>query len=160
MKRRNAVQNIALVTFGTIFIPSCKTSNGFLVGNEILNYDQLKIIKEVSELILPIKNLKINNPENLTEFIITMLNNCYSPNDINKYLSGLDEYNELIKAQDNTHSLISHNINTDGKSEKLIFFIDTTKELSIIHFTSSEYYLTEYLDYEYAPARYIGCVSI
>ena len=89
-----------------------------------------------------------------------MLNNCYSPNDINKYLSGLDEYNELIKAQDNTHSLISNNINTDGKSEKLIYFIDATKELSIIHFTSSEYYLTEYLDYEYAPARYIGCVSI
>ena len=41
-----------------------------------------------------------------------------------------------------------------------IFFINTTKHLSITHFTTSEFYLTEYLNYEYAPSRYIGCVTI
>ena len=66
MKRRDAFQNIALITCGTILLPSFKFNSGFTVGNKILNYDQLNIINKVSEIILPIKNLKIVNPENLT----------------------------------------------------------------------------------------------
>ena len=161
MKRRDAFQNIALITCGTILLPSCKFNSGFTVGNKILSYDQLNIINKVSEIILPIKNLKIVNPENLTQFIFTMLNDCYSPDDINYYLSGLDEYSEFINTKNNNHSLIFDNINSlDGLSEKIRFFINTTKDLSITHFTTSEFYMTEYLNYEYAPSRYIGCISI
>ena len=90
-----------------------------------------------------------------------MLNDCYSPDDINYYLSGLDEYSEFINTKNNNHSLIFDNINSlDGISEKIRFFINTTKDLSITHFTTSEFYMTEYLNYEYAPSRYIGCISI
>ena len=63
--------------------------------------------------------------------------------------------------KNNNHSLIFDNINSlDGISEKIRFFINTTKDLSITHFTTSEFYMTEYLNYEYAPSRYIGCISI
>tara|TARA_B100001057_G_scaffold131511_1_gene130753 strand:+ start:7769 stop:8254 length:486 start_codon:yes stop_codon:yes gene_type:complete len=161
MRRRDAVQNIALITSGSILFPSCKFSNEYIVGDKVLDYDQLKLIKELSEYILPIKNLKVDNPEDLTDFIITMLNDCYSPMDMNSYLSGLDEYNESIKVKNNDHSLIFDNINSlEAKSEKIKFFINTTKNLSITHFTTSEFYLTEYLNYEYAPSRYLGCVPI
>ena len=161
MRRRDAVQNIALITSGSILFPSCKFSNEYIVGDKVLDYDQLKLIKELSEYILPIKNLKVDNPEDLTDFIITMLNDCYSPMDMNSYLSGLDEYNESIKVKNNDHSLIFDNINNlEAKSEKIKFFINTTKNLSITHFTTSEFYLTEYLNYEYAPSRYLGCVPI
>ena len=40
------------------------------------------------------------------------------------------------------------------------FFYNTTKRYSIEHFTSSEYFLTNYLDYEMVPGRYLGCVNI
>ena len=92
-----------------------------------------------------------------------MLNDCYSPKDINKYLTGLDEFSESIKVynNNNNNSLVFDDLeNLESKSENYIFFINTTKNLSITHFTTSEFYLTEYLNYEYAPSRYIGCVTI
>ena len=159
MKRRNAIQNIALITGGSILFPSCKFSDEYIVGDKELNYEQLNLIKEVSEYILPIENLKVKSPESLTEFIITMLNDCYSLSDMNKYLSGLDEFSESIKVHNN--SLIFDDLDSlESKSENYIFFINTTKHLSITHFTTSEFYLTEFLNYEYAPSRYIGCVTI
>ena len=101
MKRRNAIQNIALITSGSILFPSCKFSDEYIVGDKVLNYDQLNLIKEVSEYILPIENLNVESPESLTEFITTMLNDCYSLKDINKYLTGLDEFSESIKVLNN-----------------------------------------------------------
>ncbi len=161
MKRRNAIQNIALITGGSILFQSCKFSDEYIVGDKVLNHDQLNLIKEVSEYILPIENLKVESPESLTEFIITMLNDCYSPKDINKYLTGLDEFSESIKVYNSDNSLVFDNLESlESKSENYIFFINTTKHLSITHFTTSEFYLTEYLNYEYAPSRYIGCVTI
>ena len=106
MKRRNAIQNIALITGGSILFQSCKFSDEYIVGDKVLNHDQLNLIKEVSEYILPIENLKVESPESLTEFIITMLNDCYSPKDINKYLTGLDEFSESIKVYNNDNSLV------------------------------------------------------
>jgi len=161
MKRRNAIQNIALITGGSILFPSCKFSDEYIVGDKVLNYDQLNLIKEVSEYILPIENLNVESPESLTEFITTMLNDCYSLKDINKYLTGLDEFSESIKVHNNDNSLIFDDLySLESKSENYIFFINTTKRLCITHFTTSEFYLTEYLNYEYAPSRYIGCVPI
>ena len=161
MKRRNAIQNIALITGGSILFPSCKFSDEYIVGDKVLNYDQLNLIKEVSEYILPIENLNVESPESLTEFITTMLNDCYSLKDINKYLTGLDEFSESIKVFNNDNSLIFDDLySLESKSENYIFFINTTKRLCITHFTTSEFYLTEYLNYEYAPSRYIGCVPI
>ena len=161
IRRTDAFQNIAIITCGSILFPSCKFNDEYILGDKVLDYDQLKLIKELSEYILPIENLKVDNPENLTDFIITMLNDCYSPKDMNNYLSGLDEYNELVKVQNNNHSLIFDDVNSiETKSEKIKFFIITTKNLSIKHFTTSEFYLTEYLNYEYAPSRYLGCVPI
>ena len=161
MKRRNAIQNIALITGGSILFQSCKFTDEYIVGDKVLNHDQLNLIKEVSEYILHIENLKVESPESLTEFIITMLNDCYSPKDINKYLTGLDEFSESIKVYNNDNSLVFDDLESlESKSENYIFFINTTKHLSINHFTTSEFYLTEYLNYEYAPSRYIGCVTI
>tara|TARA_B100000886_G_scaffold117013_1_gene78693 strand:- start:281 stop:766 length:486 start_codon:yes stop_codon:yes gene_type:complete len=161
MKRRNAIQNIALITSGSILFPSCKFTDDYIVGDKVLNYDQLNLIKDISEFILPIENLKVESPESLTEFIITMLNDCYSLSDMNKYITGLDEFSESIKVHNNDTSLIFDDLDSlESKSENYIFFINTTKRLSITHFTTSEFYLTEYLNYEYAPSRYIGCVTI
>ena len=80
---------------------------------------------------------------------------------MNKYLIGLDEFSDSIKVHNNDTSFIFHDLDSlESKSENYIFFINTTKRLSIRHFTTSEFYLTEYLNYEYAPSRYIGCVTI
>ena len=72
MKRRNAIQNIALITGGSILFQSCKFSDEYIVGDKVLNHDQLYLIKEVSEYILPIENLKVESPESLTEFTIEL----------------------------------------------------------------------------------------
>ena len=134
MKRRNAIQNIALITGGSILFQSCKFSDEYIVGDKVLNDDQLNLIKEVSEYILPIENLKVESPESLTEFIITMLNDCYSPKDINKYITGLDEFSESIKVYNNYNSLVFDDLESlESKSENYIFFINTTKHLSITH---------------------------
>ena len=89
-----------------------------------MQIDQLNLIKEVSEYILPIENLKVESPESLTEFIITMLNDCYSPKDINKYLTGLDEFRSQLKFYNNDNSLVFDDLESlESKSENYIFLL-------------------------------------
>ena len=47
----------------------------------------------------------------------------------------------------------------ESKSNSL-FFLDTLKNYSILHFETSENYMLDYLKFEFIPGRYEGKVLI
>jgi hypothetical protein len=124
----------------------------------------------LTNAILPREGTEIQTPESTTDFILTMLNDCTAPEDIQKYLDGMKAFQEKIKLDYNTsfkrldateQLALFNQLQTDATlSEPIKHFFDTTLGMTRRHFTSSAHYMQHYLDFEFAPGRYIGCSAI
>ncbi len=171
MNRRTAIRNIVIASAGTLLIPSCseiKTTSLLSEGKLLLDAEHKAYLAKISESFLPIQGVsdKIGKPE---DFILTMLNDCFTPKDIKQFAKGFEQYKSLMKESklkmessdlEKAIPIVESILKSEPLKEELNFFINTTKNLSIHHLTSSEYYMTEYLDYKLVPGRYEGCVDI
>jgi len=152
-------------------ITGCKESNvvEFLGDNKLyLNGRHKKYLNKISETFLPVSGIseKIGMP---ADFILTMLNDLMKPEEIEQFAIGFDQYKLLmetsqlkIRSSDPREILavVESTLEASPPEEELVFFINTTKDLSIWHFVSSEYYMTEYLNYKLIPGPFQGCPSI
>ena len=171
MKRRQAIRNIALISSAAAFMPACNLTGEQAVYENIpLDSEQLQLVEWLTSAILPKGELEIQTPETTPRFVLGMINDCFDPKDIQKYLTGLkifaqyvqDEYQTSYKSLNpEQHILLFSKImQSEVLPKSLRYFLSTTKQLSIRHFTSSEYFMKNYLDYEFVPGRYSGCVNL
>ena len=170
MKRRQAIKNIALVSTGMALLPACRMNTLPVYTNFSLEAEQLKLLEWLTNAILPKGDPKVDTPESTVDFLLAMLDNCYDPQDIQKYLIGLklfvqfvrDEYQTTFRNLNHEQAvlLFSEIMQSEILPESLQYFLDTTKQLTVRHFTSSEYFLTNYMDFEFVPGRYLGCVRV
>ena len=102
-------------------------------------------------------------------YLLSRINDCYSTEDIQQYLTGLGDFEQYITEQFNkpfkklesaqkaeTLNLILNN----EQASNMQAFIKTNKALTVEHFTRSEQYQTGHFGFEFAPNRYSGCVAI
>lgn len=171
MKRRELIRNIALVSAGITLMPACNLEISRPVYENIpLDNEQWKLLSRLTKAILPKGELPVTTPETTPDFVLTMINDCFEPRDIQKYLTGLrvfqqylrDEYDlPFQRLNPEQHLLLFSKIEqSELLPESLQYFLHTTKQLTVRHFTSSEYYLKNYLDFEFVPGRYLGCVRV
>jgi hypothetical protein len=156
---------------GTVFLPglsAAKVSSFLIKGKLTLNEEYENYLAQISETFLPIKSVseKIRVPK---IFIQKMLNHTFSAGEIEQFAKGFDRYLQLmadsqleVKSTESAKvipflktTLTSKNLDND-----LAFFINTTRNLSIRSFTSSEYYVTEHLQYKLIPGKYNGSKEI
>lgn len=170
MNRRKAIRNIAIVSTGIVLLPACEMESLPVYENLALEPQQLDLIDWLTNAILPKEGLEISTPESTSDFVLTMLNDCYAPEDIRQYLAGSkifvqyvkDEYGISYKKLNPEQSILlfSEIMKSGLLPESLKFFLATTKQLTVRHFTSSEYFMKNHLDFEFAPGRYLGCVRV
>lgn len=143
-----------------------------------IDKNQRKMLSHLADLILPKGDLPIETPETTLDFILTQINDTFAPEDIDKYMVGLNEMSAHIKGTYNTalrrlepsqmNDVLSFLVarGEESRDEKTLeqsplnFFYKTTNYLTQQHFTTSEYFLTSQMEYEFVPARYFGCVAI
>lgn len=169
MKRRRALQNIVVATAGISMIPSCAVDTTPIFSNIPLAKEQYQLLRGIISAIVPPTDPELNTPESPVDFVLTMINDCYSPKEIKKYISGfnlfqqyiLDEYKvPFDQLNSNQHILLFTEIsNSEIFPKNLKYFVSGTKYLAVRHFNSSETFMKEKLNFEFAPARYIGCVA-
>jgi len=171
MERRQAIKTILAATAYTMLWTSCAESNviDFLKdGKLILNQKHQDYLGIISENILPIQKV-IKNIELPADFIMRMMNDCQSSEDITKFALGFDKYKVFIsesqasiseKDADQTIQLIKQKIAETEPSEDLIYFIEKVKNLSIQNVKTSAYYLTQKTDYQLIPEAYQACVIL
>lgn len=167
MKRRIAIKNIAAYSIAVSFLPSCNMEEIPFYENLQLEKEQYKLLSELSEFILPKKETEIFTPEKTVDFILTIINDCYSPDEIEKYKKGLIEFQNT--SQENYNSTFQR-LNAIQRTELIekirdmelsaSYFFSITKDLTKEHFTTSEYFMKKYRDFEFAPGRYLGSVEI
>ena len=173
MKRRKAIQNIVLVGAAATLLPACNLFQEPLkvYENVPLDRTQRTVLSQLSETILPKKGMdKLSTPETTLDFTLTMLNDCSPQEDIDKYLAGFTDFQtHLVEKYKQTFpnlkpaqvtELMTYLTTSEEVPEKMKYFFNTTNGLTQQHFKSSEYYLKNYLDFEFVPGRYEGCVAM
>lgn len=171
MNRREVIKNLAIAATGTLFLSSCSEKSVLeLLSDGRLNLDRRhkNYLKKISETFLPLTDLydKIEHP---ADFIVKMINDCNPPENIAEFAIGFEKYKRLMATLrleiNDVHKegiiAVAENVMRDEEpDEELAFFIGTVKGLSIYNLTSSEYYMTEYQEYQLVPKKYIACLKV
>lgn len=172
MKRRKAIQNLALISAGMALLPGCDFEQWPVFENLMLEKDQLRLVDQLTRAILPQGGEGmpvVSTPEPTAHFVLRMVNDCYDARDVRRYVAGLKLFQQYVQDTYKTsfkslnpqqHVLLLTEVQTDEHLPKsLKYFLSTTKNLSVRHFTTSEYFMKNHLRYEFAPGRYLGCVA-
>ncbi|MEM6316855.1 MAG: gluconate 2-dehydrogenase subunit 3 family protein [Bacteroidota bacterium] len=170
MTRREAVRNILLLSTSAAFLPACNFEEGPVYANVPLERGQRTFIELVTNAILPREGTEVMTLESTTDFILTMLNDCTSPEDIQKYLLGIKEFQQGVKSMYDTAfkrldaeqqvDLFTTLGGAESMTEAAKHFFNKTNGLTRWHFTGSEYFMKEVQEFEFVPGRYIGCRAV
>ena len=171
MQRRSAVKNIALTIGASIVLPTWANAwnkGSFRKNPSTLASSQGNLLAEIVETIIPKTNTLGAKELNVQQFIPTMIADCYDKKAQEIYAKGFELVDNNAK---NTHSksfiecdtkqrleVLNKMAKSDNSDEKS--FIQLVQGLTIKGYLSSEYVMTNLRIYEYAPARYHGCVPI
>ena len=127
----------------------------------------METISSVSDFILKDNQYNFPTPDKRVDFILNTINYCYKNEEIKKFLDGFSKFKTEVKYYGNKKfndlsiidkkSIISNGFNNN---DNLKFFVENIKSLSLSHFTTSENYMKNYLNYEFIPNRYLGTVKI
>jgi Gluconate 2-dehydrogenase subunit 3 len=170
MERRKAIKGIALSLGSLVSLPAWAsgwnpstigTSLSTTIGGEAL-------LAELVETIIPTTNTLGAKGLGVHQFIQKMITDCYDKKaqaDFEKNLANIDPLS--IKAFGKPFSegdapqrmeVLKSLAQSEDKGSK--DFYRTLRGLTIQGYTSSEYYMTKFTDYEMAPARFYGCVPV
>ena len=173
MKRRTAIQSIIVTTAGLAILPSCNFFQEPLkvYKNIPLDRGQRVILSQLSEAILPKVGLEqFTTPESRVDFILTMLNDCSPKEEIDQYVAGLIDFQAYLTEKYNQSftdlqpaqltEMMTQLTTSEEVPASIQSFFNKTNSLTQQHFRSSEYYMKNYLDFEFAPRRYEGCLAV
>jgi hypothetical protein len=172
MDRRTALKSLAITVWGMMVLPGCGTDElqeaGFLYKSLPLNKIQKQNLQSLIDTLLPETDTKGGLELGVDRFLDKLLANCYELEIQESFVVGLDKLEENAKSTHdksffdsdrNNREQMLLSMNDEEKIEDKAFF-DLTKELAVLAYTSSEYFLTNFTNYEMIPGGYDGCVPV
>jgi len=180
MNRREALKHTATIT-GMVF--SASATFGFLQGctptgdpgwqPQFLDSQQIKIIADIAELILPKTDTPGAIDLHVPEFIDLMLKDYISKEDQEAFIHGLIRFQEaaeeeygyfyiessLFERQEMLLWEESRSLNDFNNTGKMNFFL-TLKELTILGYYSSEHVMKNMLNYSAVAGRFDACIPL
>lgn len=170
MKRRFVVKNIALTIGASIVLPAWANAwnQNSLRDNHLKISSQENLLAEIVETIIPKTNTPGAKELNVQQFIPKMVMDCYDKKAQTIYKNGFELVDKMAKNTfsksfmecDGKQRLETLNKMSKSENEDEKSFIQLVKGLTIKGYLSSEYVMTNLRIYEYAPARYHGCVPV
>ncbi|NCD69907.1 gluconate 2-dehydrogenase subunit 3 family protein [Mucilaginibacter agri] len=181
MDRRTVIKNLALVIGGAALLPSClhETGKASIALKKInVSADQEKFLADVAETIIPKTTTPGAKDLSLHLFVLKMVDDCFSKNDQDAFMSGLDKLkadaetrfgksfgeasqaqresllNELEKKQAENQKAQGKNAKKPADADDRLTFYGITKGETIYGYTNSKYFMTKEIVYELVPGRY------
>ena len=170
MKRRTAVKGLMGISIGAIALHGCSTEALSQFNNFSLSSREYRSLTELSDTILPLDATLTNSAEKPVDFLLRMVDVCESPESRESFTKGIKEFSSsFLRSIGSTPSemsaeekrvLLTSLEEDDELDSDLRTFYSMTKKYTIQHFTSSEYFLTNIMEFEFVPGRFIGCRPI
>lgn len=172
MDRRTVLRSLAITVWGMILLPGCGVENQgqetVLVKNLPLSKLQKKNLKKLVDTFLPKTETLGAVDLHIHHFLDKLIANCYPAENQELFISGMTLLDEKsVKAfgasfsdisQSERESIVMGLDNEENETERN--FYEFVKEQVINAYTTSEYFLTNFTNYEMVPGGYDGCVTI
>jgi gluconate 2-dehydrogenase gamma chain len=183
MDRREALKRTAWLMGGMISAPAimgvlkgCQSKPGLNWKPEFLTQDQATIVSQISEIIIPKTDSPGAKEVGVPGFIDQVLKEVYSKEDQDRFLNGLQAFDEEAKKvygdsfaeleDDQQKELVkkTHDPAIDADRNTIPApprpFILMMKELTMLGFFTSEVGATQVLQYDPVPGAYKGCIPL
>ena len=171
MQRRSAIKNLALTIGGTIVLPSWANAwnkQSFQNSPFYISLSQENLLAEIVETIIPKTDTPGAKELNIHQFTTKMVADCYDKKSQETFAKGFDlienaakkDFSKAFVVCDAKQKLeiLNKMSNSENNDEK--GFVRLVKNLTIQGYLNSEYVMTNLRIYEFAPARYHGCVPV
>ncbi|PSL44208.1 gluconate 2-dehydrogenase subunit 3-like protein [Chitinophaga niastensis] len=173
VNRRSAIKQLLYVSAGMALLPAClqhTTRASLALKNIKVDGQQEKMLAELVEAIIPATTTPGAKALSAHLFTLIMIDDCYTKEDQQKWLSGLQQFNKLCIAKNGyafekctpvqSAAFLEERETKKTDNSDISFFYNTTKHLTIQAYISSKYFLTNVQIYELVPARFKGCVPL
>jgi Gluconate 2-dehydrogenase subunit 3 len=171
--RRTLLKQALILSAGSAFFSSCgeeTPKEGLRFKNFAIDAGELLVLGELTSTIIPTTETPGAREVAADQFMLKMIDDCYSPEEQTKFVNGLKAF-EARAAKGTGKSFADldpgQRVNLLTGIEKLKdddtdlnFFYSTAKGLTLRAYTTSEYFLTKVQPYELVPGRYHGCVPV
>ena len=171
--RRNAIKRLVLISAGAALLPACFHDHpkpAILTKHFQLNDDQQQQLEELTATMIPSGTTPGARDVSAHLFVLKMLDDCFSKDDQDKFLRGLQQLDNasrqtagaaFLKADATQREALLTALESQKLTDQdLNFFYTRTKRLTSLAYTTSQYYLTKIQVYELVPGRWHGCVPV
>jgi gluconate 2-dehydrogenase gamma chain len=178
MDRREALKRTAWIMGGAVSAPAilgilkgCTAKPSLDWKPVFLSTDQGALVSQLSEIIIPKTDTPGAKEVGVPGFIDQMVNECFTKDDQDKFLSGLKSFDDAAK-KEHGDTFIDldpeqqagfvkklHDAAVNSEDEERPFIL-TMKELTMLGFFTSEVGATQVLQYNPVPGSYNGCVPL
>lgn len=168
------------MTTGALLIPSCVREAKKIsipLDNLKLTADHETLMASITETLLPPSDTPGAKELKLHEFVLRMMDDCYSPDEQKEFQNGLESFDKFAEksseksflemSADERKSFLldlekkradESSLKDDEKA--ILQFYSRTKGLAIRGYMNSEPVMTKYTYYQMVPGRFDGCVEI
>ena len=172
MERRNAVKTLAVGIGSLVTLPTWannwSASKLMQLPPSVFSPFETDILTEIVETLIPSSDILGAKDLKVQDFIQLMIVDCYEmpiQTNFKNGLTTLDGYAKEIYAKpfaqcdktDREALLNKMSVSTDVHEKD---FFNLVKNLTIQGYTTSEYVMTTFLNYQMAPGHYYGCVPV
>ena len=182
MNRREAIQRASMVLGYAVSASSlaaimdgCKASPELTYKPDFFTEEQAGVVSEVAQTFIPKTDTPGAKEVGVPQFIDKILKECYKKEDQDRFLTGLQAFDEEAKknygdsfvdldvAKQEEHLKKVQEAQLEGalKGKRDQYpFVFMAKELTLLGFFTSEPGATQVLQYEAVPGAYHGCVPL
>lgn len=180
MNRRHALRHIALISGGLALIPSCDFSKEDILAayqNLKVTASQKALLGAISDTIIPAGEIKGALDLEVSDFILVMVNDCFTKENQEKFSTGLNVFPDYVNqvsgkkyealSVKEKEQLILDAAKLEGgdteegkRNAAISYFVNSTKRFTIQGYMASEYIQTEIIPYSLIPGEYNGAVLI
>lgn len=173
MNRRSSLKALFIFSAGVALLPSCVNDNEKSVNslkNIKVSDEEVEMLSLLGETIIPLNNKPVVKDIAAHQFVLMMVDDCFSPDNRGKFVEGLKQFEEMtnknvgksfIKCTPGERTALLKSV--EAKSvipADAMFFYSSMKKLTIQSYTTSEYYLTKVQIYKLVPGKFYGCVPV
>ena len=168
MERRRALELITAAAVAATILPGCDFTNIPKFTNLNINKSNYRMVAELSDMILPIPEEMILANLSPGQFVLTMINDCNTAEDIEKFTAGMLAINEGWAKDIKKHEapleqlqmIIEGQDVDNNQADEKAYFLQKLKSYNVQYYKGLEEYLSTYTDWEFVPSRFSGCVAV
>jgi len=165
INRRTAIRQLAFLSASAAILPSClgdRTKPDLVLNHFTVNSAGQRTLDALTATLIPTTDSPGARETGASLFIVKMLDDCSSKSDQDRFFNGLRLLDEASRKMTGAQREAILTALGDKKipGEDLNFFYSTARKLTILSYSSSQYFLTKVQIYELVPGRWHGCVPV